>query len=176
MKGKHFVILSVFALLTASCESQINLPYKLAAFSENYVTVSISLDENSDGEYLLSATFTPPKGYHLYSKEIPLTGVDGLGRPTLLELTEESQMRPLDEIIESVSAETPNFEPKELLIYPPGEVILSLPVELPDCEGWVDDVVKITYMACSENGCKAPVTGKLLSVRVPSVRVLNSQE
>ena len=171
MKGKFFLIW-VFALFTTSCESQISFPYQLAAFSENYVTVSISLDENSNGEYLLSAKFTPLDGYHLYSKDIPLIGVDGLGRPTLLELEKESHMKSLGELIESVSAEPPTFEPKELLVYPSGAVTLSLPVELPSCTKWVEDVVKVTYMSCSERGCKAPVTGKLVPVHIPCKAML----
>lgn len=108
----------------------------------------------------------------MYSKDIPLTGVDGLGRPTLLELTANSQMKSLGSLIESVPAEMPNFEPKELLVYPPGAMTLSLPVELPKGNDWVDDVVKITYMSCNDTGCKAPVVGKLVTVRVPGVDML----
>ena len=69
------------------------LSLALASFTENYVSVSIQLEGNDKGEYFLSATFMPPEGYHLYSKDIPITGVDGLGRPTLLELTEDSQLK-----------------------------------------------------------------------------------
>jgi len=146
-------------------------PHELASFTENEVTVSIYVDKNTDGEYFLSAKFTPPDGYHLYSKDIPITGVDGLGRPTLLELTEESQIKSLGELAESVKAELPNFEPRELLVYPSGVVTLSVPIELPLGNGWVKDVVKVTYMACSDGGCKAPVTGKLVSIRIPSAEL-----
>ena len=166
---RNFLLVLVIAITTASCNSQARPSYELAALTENEVTVSIYLDKNIDGEYFLSATFTPPDGYHLYSKDIPITGVDGLGRPTLLELTAESQMKSLGELIESVNAEIPNFEPKELLVYPPGTVTLSLPVELPQGDGWLQGVVKVTYMACSGGGCKAPVTGKLVPIRIPGV-------
>ena len=103
----------------------------------------------------------------MYSKDIPITGVDGLGRPTLIELTANSQMKIVGELVESVPAEIPNFEPQELLVYPPGAVTLSLPVKLPAGNDWVEDVVKITYMSCSDTGCKPPVVGKLVSIRVP---------
>lgn len=166
MKRNILLILAI-AAITTSCNSRVNPPYELASFTENEVTVSIYVDKNADGEYFLSAKFTPPHGFHLYSKDIPITGVDGLGRPTLLELTEESQMISLGVLVESVNAEIPNFEPKELLVYPPGAVILGLPIELPQGNGWVKDVVKVTYMACSDGGCKAPVTGKLVSIRIP---------
>jgi len=168
---RNILLTLIMAVITTSCNSRVRSPYELAAFTENEVTVSIYLDKNADGEYFLSATFTPPDGYHLYSKDIPITGVDGLGRPTLLELTEESQMKSLGALVESVNAEIPNFEPKELLVYPPGPLALSLPVELPQGDGWVKDVIKITYMACSDGGCKAPVTGKLVVVRIPSVEL-----
>jgi hypothetical protein len=85
-------------------------------------------------------------------------------------------MQSLGGLLESAPAETPNFEPKELLVYPPGAVTLRLPIELPPGNGWVDDVVKVTYMACSDRGCKAPVTGKLVPVRVPGAGTLDSQE
>ncbi len=151
------------------------MPLSLATFAENDVEVSIQLDGNANGEYLLSATFAPVDGFHMYSKDIPLTGVDGLGRPTLLELTADSQMKPLGGLIESVPAQAPNFEPKELLVYPPGAVTLSLPVELPPGNDWVDDTVKITYMSCSDTGCKPPVVGKMVPVRVPGAGILAGQ-
>ncbi len=111
----------------------------------------------------------------MYSKDIPITGVDGLGRPTLIELTGDGQMKPLGGLIESASVEIPNFEPKKLLVYPPGAVTLSLPVELPSGNDWVEDVVKVTYMSCSDTGCKPPVIGKLVSVRVPGVDMIVDQ-
>ena len=164
---KSILLFLAIVVITASCNSQVKSPRELASFTENEVSVSIYLNENEIGEYILSARFTPPDGYHLYSKDIPLTGVDGLGRPTLLELTTESEMISLGELTESVSAEVPNFDPKELLVYPTGAVTLSLPISLPHQNGWVKDVVKITYMACNAGGCKAPVIGKLVSVRIP---------
>ena len=176
MKIKIILFAAVISL-SAACAGRKNVstPLSLATFTEKYVTVSIHLDGNANGGYFISAAFTPPDGYHLYSKDIPLTGVDGLGRPTLLELTAESQMKPLGVLIENVRAEAPNFEPKELLVYPPGSVTLSLPVELPPGNGWVNDIVKVTYMACSDRGCKPPVTGKLVPVRIPGAEIVANQ-
>ena len=177
MKTKVFLVIVVI-LLTTTCAGQkkVSIPIVLAEFSENYVDVSILLENNANGDFFLSATFTPPDGFHLYGKDIPISGVEGLGRPTLLELTNGSQMQSLGGLLESAPAETPNFEPKELLVYPPGAVTLRLPIKLPPGNGWVDDVVKVTYMACSDRGCKAPVTGKLVPVRVPGAGTLDSQE
>ena len=150
-----------------SCTSSPSEPISLGSFTENYVEVSIYLERNSVGNYLLSAAFTPPDGYHLYSKDIPITGIQGLGRPTLLELTTDSQIRAIGGLTESVKAQVPDFEPKELLVYPLGEITLSLPVELPSGDDWVNDELKITFMACSASQCKPPVLGKIVSIRIP---------
>ena len=175
---RRIYLLSILAMVITTCTTrhQVIFPVLLAKFTEHDVDVSIQLERITAGDYFLSATFTPPDGFHLYSKDIPTGGVDGLGRPTLLELTGESHMTLLGEVVESAPAETPNFEPKELLVYPPGAVTLRLPVKLPPGNGWMDDVVKVTYMACSDGGCKAPVTGKLVPVRVPGAGTLDSQE
>ena len=155
-----------------SCTPVMHESIALASFTENYVEVSIHLERNAAGNFLLSAIFTPPNGYHLYSKDIPMTGVNGLGRPTLLELTPESQMRAIGELTESAPAEEPDFEPKKLLVYPLGAVTLTLPVELPPGNGWVEDEIKITYMTCSDSQCKPPVEGKIISVRVPGADIV----
>jgi hypothetical protein len=135
----------------------------------------IFLEHTSEGNHILSVTFTPPEGYHLYSKDIPLTGIDGVGRPTLLTLTSNSEIKATGALIESVKAQSPDFEPKELLVYPVGAVTLSLPVELPPGEIWIHDEVKVTYMACSASLCKPPVVGKVVSLRIPGADMLNSK-
>jgi len=156
-----------------SCTPAPSEPASLASFTENYVEVSIYLERNSAGSYFLSAIFMPPDGYHLYSKDIPLTGVNGLGRPTLLELTTDSQMKATGGLTESVKAQESNFEPKELLVYPLGAMTLRLPVDLPSGNDWVDDEIKVTYMACSDSQCKPPVVGKIVSVSVPGAAMLD---
>jgi Disulphide bond corrector protein DsbC len=151
----------------ASCSSTSGEPILLTSFTENYVSVSIYLDRSSSRTYFLSATYTPPDGYHLYSKDIPSNGINGLGRPTLLELTTASQIQAMGELSASVQADEPDFEPKELRVYPVGAVTLSLPIELPPGADWINDELKITYMACSASQCKPPVVGKIVSVRIP---------
>jgi len=174
MKLHYLFILSFLCVLAACGKSSTavqRVSLSLASFTENYVDVSIRLEGTDSEGYFLSAIFTPPDGYHLYSKDIPLNGVEGLGRPTLLELTEYSQIRALGVLTESVKTMEPNFEPKELLVYPSGAVTLSLPVELPAGNTWLDDTVKVTFMACSASTCKPPVTGKIVNIRVPGVDV-----
>jgi hypothetical protein len=156
-----------------SCTSAQSEPISLASFTENDVEVSIYLERNSEGKYVLSATFIPPEGYHLYSKDIPITGIKGLGRPTLLALASDSLMKASGALTESVKAEAPTFEPRELLVYPLGAVTLSLLVELPPGNDWIEDEVQVTYMACSAGLCKPPVVAKVVSVRIPGVNMLD---
>jgi hypothetical protein len=169
------ILLAGIASCTPDLVSPRSPPISLASFTENYVDVSIYLESDSTGNYSLSATFTPPHGYHLYSKDIPLIGVDGLGRPTLLELTNESSIKTNGELTESLKAQVPNFEPKELLVYPPGKVTLKLPVILSPGHDWVDDSVKVTYMACNDSGCKPPVMQKIVLIRMPGADVFDNQ-
>lgn len=150
-----------------SCTSNQYKSIPLASLNENYVEVSVSLEREANGDYVLSATFTPPQGYHLYSKDIPAAGVDGLGRPTLLELTSNSLMKATGSLVESVLPQPPDFEPKELLIYPTGPVTLSLPIELPAGDGWRDDEISVTYMACNAIECKPPAVYRIVPVQVP---------
>jgi hypothetical protein len=165
------IVLGVFV----SCAPAAKKAISLASFTENYVEVSIYLKQDASGEYLLTTTFTPPEGYHLYSKDIPITGINGLGRPTLLELTSNSLMKATGVLSESPRAELPEFEPRELLVYPSGAVTLSLPVELPPGSEWIADEVKVMYMACSASLCKPPVVGKIVPVRVPGVDRLRNE-
>lgn len=157
------------AILSVSCAPIASEPVSLVSFTENYVDVSIYLERRNGGNYVLSGTFTPPEGYHLYSKDIPSTGIGGLGRPTLLELTPNHQIQANGHLMESVGAEPADFEPKELLVYPAGAVTLSLPVELSSESDWIHAEIKVTYMACSAYLCKPPVVGKIVSVRIPGM-------
>jgi hypothetical protein len=146
----------------------------LAAFTANDVYVSIQLEGDQNMVPLLSATFIPPDGYHLYSKDVPRKGTNGLGRPTLLELMAGSRMKAISELMESVAPQVPSFEPKELLVYPSGEVTLSMEVELPPGDEWLDDSVSVTYMACSDQLCKPPVVAKIVAVRIPAADFFNT--
>jgi len=164
----------LLALMGVSCAPSPDEPVSLASFTENNVSVSIQLHRNPQGGPYVSATFTPPDGYHLYSKDIPITGVDGLGRPTLLELTSNSRMTALGYLNANVKPQEPVFESGGLPVYPAGAVTLSLPIELPPGNAWVDDEISVTYMACGNGQCKPPVIGKVIAIRVPGADLFNS--
>jgi hypothetical protein len=143
------------------------LPVTLASFTENGVEVNIQLQLDAKGQYILSGTFTPTEaGFHVYSKDIPRDGIEGLGRPTLLELPPNSKLKPVGLLQESL---VPLSEPiqkdlPQLRVYPEGPVKLSLSVVLPQVEGETTDSVAVTYMACSQKGCKRPVEAKIILV------------
>jgi hypothetical protein len=170
-----FRLAALLSVTGVACTPAADEPIALASFTENFVAVSISLEHDPAGNTLLSATFVPAAGHHVYSKDIPVNGLEGLGRPTLLELAAGSRMIVAGELSESVAAQEPDFEPKELLVYPEGPVTLTLPVQLPAGSEWVDDQVKITYMACTPYQCKAPVEGKIVLVRIPGTEAFDSQ-
>ncbi len=161
---------SLMLLLAAACSPALekgagkSLP--LASLTENRVTVELFLEIDQAGQAWLAARFTPENGYHLYSKDIPPSGVDGLGRPTRLEIVPGSCMIASGDLTESVTAEELQGMPG-LLVYPTGPVTLRLPVLLPAGSGWYSEEVSITYMACRQNTCIPPVVGKLVQVRVP---------
>lgn len=167
------LLMLLISAMTVACTGSQDNPIALTSFTENYVDVSLSLRQESDGSFILTATFIPPDGYHLYSKDIPTAGIDGLGRPTLLELTASSQLQPAGALTESVRPQVPDFEPKELLVYPPGAVTLYLPVELPTGDDWLEDELSVTYMACNASECKPPVVDKIVSVLIPEANVLD---
>jgi Disulphide bond corrector protein DsbC len=171
--------ISLILLLCVSCAPLSNLKrgesILLASYidSTNEVAVSIQLAHTQAGSFLLAATFTPPQGYHLYSKDIPKMGVNGQGRPTLLELLPHGEMQAAGTLIESAAAELPSYEPAGAPIYPAGPVTLSLPVQLALKSGWVEDQVSLTYMACTDTICKTPTIGRVVSVRVPGAESVN---
>src|SRR5262245_53878310 len=59
----------------------------LATVSENDVTVDIAFERDAAGKAWLVGTFTPLlEHFHLYSKDLPKEGRNGLGQPTRLEI------------------------------------------------------------------------------------------
>jgi len=112
----------------------------------------------------LAATFVPHEGFHLYSATLPATGIDGVGRPTRLEVggrltataaaTADRDVTTLH--IDGVNAPVP--------VYPDGPVTLRLPVQL---SGSGPDQVWLSYAACSNTTCLPPVS------RLPVTLTLN---
>lgn len=146
----------------------------LSEFEQNDVRVEIALEyQPGDVDALLLATFTPLiADGHMYSKDLPFYGVDGVGRPTLLELTDNSLLTAAGPLTANQSVITPTLTVDggaNPPYYPIGPVTLSLPVILPTGDGSpVNDQIQITYMACGPLGCKPPVMGLILDIEVPT--------
>ncbi|GAB4540938.1 MAG: hypothetical protein Fur002_08520 [Anaerolineales bacterium] len=158
----------LFALMLSACQPAPASPLELARFEESAVRVVITLSRDESHQPMISATLTPVEAnLHLYSKDIPRGGVDGLGRPALLELSPDARIRARGALQESAAADSAFAEIPDLQIYPPGAVTLSLPVTLPPGDDWSEENLLITYMACTEYLCREPVEGKVVSVRVP---------
>jgi hypothetical protein len=175
MRNLRFTLcLLLFLLLSACNPAQVRFPLPLASFTESFVTVSIELEQDSAGQFILAATFTPTEAnMHLYSKDLPLEGQDDLGRPTLLELVPGSGLQAAGELTADVE---PVIDPNDsfgLPLYPTGPVTLRLPVHLPEGDGWVDGQVSVTFMACTGLACRAPVIGKVIDIKIPTLELLS---
>jgi hypothetical protein len=177
MLKKLLPICLLFTFMVVSCDSHANLgpvfPLNLASFTKNNVTVSITLLQDPNRQFFLSATFTPGDGLHLYSKDLPRDGANGEGRPTLVELLPGSTLGVAGDMTESVNSEVSTMGPDALLVYPAGPVTLRLPVTLPMGKAWAQEQVSITYEACTDTTCLTPVIGKLVPIRIPEANLVD---
>jgi hypothetical protein len=156
----------VGVLVVAVLASRIITPTSVA-LEESGVHVELTYTGGSRGEVV--AVFHPlDAGFHLYGPELAREGIDGAGRPTLLELpgvSAWSSTGPLAAEPPRTLQSLPSFD-QPFPIFPDGPATLRLPVEL-DASAPVgsDLVVSLTYMACSSSGlCLAPVIGREVTV------------
>ncbi|MFJ4863539.1 hypothetical protein [Streptomyces sp. NPDC088748] len=166
------VALLCLAALTAcgeqSAESSAAAPAAPAAtsnFSENGVTVTLSVSDWHAPNGTLTAVFTPEeKGFHLYSTELPLTGIEGVGRPTAVAVTgalkAEGKLKAAADVrtisVPGVDAPVP--------VYPDGPVTTTLPIR---ADGNGDATVLLGYASCStEQGCTIPVADRPVHLRI----------
>jgi len=169
-------IMGVYGLLQLNARSipveSFTRRQSLASFTENDVTADIALERDQAGQTWLAGTFTPTRAqFHLYSKDLPRDGLNGLGRPTLLEIVSTDSPA----IVGPLIADQPTSEYYiELLeqsfpVYPDGAVTLRLPIELPNRIGTTPTELSLTYMACSARVCLPPVIDKRVTVSMTSV-------
>jgi hypothetical protein len=100
---------------------------------------------------VLRVTFRPDAGFHLYSKDLPVGGVDGVGYATQVSLTtglRATGPTKADREVESLRVEG---VAGELPVYPAGPVTLTLPVD------GTKGTVTVGYAACSDRVCLPPV-------------------
>lgn len=159
-----------FIIGRSTSNSPKNSTVHLDTITQNHVEVDINLEADALGHMVLAATYKPlDAGFHLYSKDLPRTGIDGVGRPTLLELPTQSSLQATGTVSDSVPANPVKIEglDQPFPIYPDGPVTLRVPVKLTSADTKQADL-SISYMACSlTGGCYPPVMDKKVSVQLP---------
>ncbi|MCB5181915.1 hypothetical protein [Streptomyces antimicrobicus] len=136
-----------------------------AQFTENGVTVTLSVADWHAGDGTLTAVFTPEKkGFHLYSTDLPATGVEGVGRPTTVAVSGTLRARAgLTAAADVRTIRVPGVD-APVPVYPDGPVTTTLPVR---AEGTGDATVLVGYASCStEEGCTIPVADRPVRLRV----------
>ncbi len=144
----------------------------LHSFMENGVKVDIALERDGAGQTILAATYTPmQEHFHLYSKDLPRNGIDGAGRPTLLEIAAPGGVQPIGAVLADLPASDYTIDgfDRPFPVYPDGPVTMRLPIELPRASDQPATVrLTLTYMTCSSYGvCSPPVVEKPVSVIIP---------
>ena len=141
----------------------------LSRFAEHEVAVEIALERDRSGKAWLVGTYTPSRAtFHLYGKDLPRAGIHGVARPTLLELVSSPSIRPAGPLV----ADQPTVDlhvaalESTFPVYPAGAVTLRLPVTLTQRDS-ATAVLSVTYMACSDRTCLAPVIDKRIVVTIP---------
>ncbi|MGC1374829.1 MAG: hypothetical protein WA821_01315 [Anaerolineales bacterium] len=145
-------------------------PVLLAQFTQNDVSTKIEARESPAGQMELLGTFTPTREhFHLYSKDLPRNGLNGLGRPTLLEVISSDGIRWTGALTAYQPAHDIYLEILGLSfpVYPEGPVMLGLPFELTNEDRAASMELSVTYMACSDQKCLPPVVDRRFTVKLP---------
>ncbi len=142
----------------------------LTSFTENGVTVDIVFEQDASQAWLVGV-FTPTQEhFHMYSKDLPLNGLDGQGRPTRLEII-SGPVKAHGE----VTANQPTYGhfthaiEKAVPIYPEGPVSLRMPITLSGSPTALPTQLSLTFQTCSEITCLVPVIDKRVEVMIPGV-------
>ena len=123
-----------------------------AGFSQSGVRVEAVLEAGQ-----LVVTLTPDPGFHVYSIDLPADGIDGLGRPTVVRPLVGLEATGALRADRPVVAERPAGLEVTLPVYPEGPVTIRLPVR--SVTG-ADPEIAVSYAACSDRTCLAPVSGR----------------
>ncbi|MFZ3495424.1 hypothetical protein ACODT5_19730 [Streptomyces sp. 5.8] len=165
------VLLSLTALTACGGQPAKTGSAPTTSFTENGVTVTLSVSDWQPPRATLTAVFTPEeKGFHLYSTELPATGIEGVGRPTSMDVTgvlrADGKLKAAADVrtirVPGVDARVP--------VYPDGPVTTTLAVRLDgkgDGGGNGDATVLLGYASCSsEEGCTIPVSDRPVHLHV----------
>ena len=140
----------------------------ISEIEDSGVKVTFTLSKGEDGERWLQANFAPmDEGYHVYSKDLPEEGIDGIGRPTLLELSKHEAISDVGKLAadKKVHNLASPLNADGFPVYPDGPVTLTLPFFLKAEDNATSEATaKVTYMACTKTSCKAPVEDKAVKL------------
>ena len=138
----------------------------LTSFEQGGVRVSVALQEDGAHHAWLAAEFEPTRtGVHLYDKDLPPQGIDGLGRPTRLAVVSSRGLTVTGGVTADRPVTTDRIEELNVVlpVYPAGPVTLRLPVRV---DRGASAELSLGYMACGGLGCQPPVTDKRVRVTV----------
>ncbi len=162
-------------MLALTCFAPLHAAQPSATTEAFAVTATVRLVDRDGPRAVLAARFVPEPNpghpWHLYSMDLPVDGIDGIGRPTRLDLPDASPLAATGEL-------TADAEPQKLVqegfdrpfpVYPAGPLTLRLPVRLPAGDGApVTVTVLVTYMACNDRTCNVPVEREPVRLQVPT--------
>ena len=156
---------------TKSSGNALNIPKGeiISEIEDGGVKVTFSLSKATEGKRWLKAKFSPTeKGYHLYSKDLPVDGLDGIGRPTLLALQKHGAITKVGSLTADKDVHILNspLNADGFPVYPDGPVTLTLPFEISEGSNLFEVTASVTYMACTNSSCNPPVEGKKVTLQV----------
>ena len=104
---------------------------------------------------VIAATFTPEQpGFHLYSVDLPPQGVQGVGRPTRVELGGALAVQGTAVVDQVATEQRVAGLDAAVPVYPDGPVTLRLTAR----RGAGRTLAWVSYAACSATTCLPPVT------------------
>lgn len=169
--GLSVVLVVALAVFTIQGEA-VNTPQTsapqtsaLASMNENEVDVVLAFEQDAAGQGWVVGTFTPTReGFYLYSLDLAKGGIQGFGRPTLIEQVTTEGVKPLGVLVanQPTIGQYTHAIRQTLPVYPDGPVTLRVRVD-----GALPRELAITYMACNQYICLAPVSEKRVRLALP---------
>lgn len=124
-------------------------------FPVNRAHLSVSAQATGANDAVVEVTFSPTvPGGHLYGTTMPRTGIDGAGRPTLVELASGawSVAGPAAESVPAHEQVLPGFS-APFPLYPDGPVTLRLPIHRASADAGSSARVILTSWSVRRAGC-----------------------
>ncbi|MGZ4601294.1 hypothetical protein [Oryzihumus sp.] len=168
-RGVASLVPVLAAVLVAGCSASAARTGEAAGIvgtvREGGVTVVLGWSVGRGGEPVLTARFTPQQpGFHLYSATLPANGVDGVGRPTRLEVG--GALAPVGAGVADARPESLRVsgEDRPLEVYPDGPVTVRQRVRVTRGRR---ALVWVTYASCSRSTCLPPVIRHRVDIALP---------